>query len=44
MYITELVYNLLLLGVEIIYVDRNVQLGNVIADGYIIIRYKKTIL
>lgn len=41
MYITELVYNLLLLGVEIIYVDRNVQLGNVIADGYIIIRYKK---
>ena len=41
MYITELVYKLLLLGVEILYVDRNIQLGNVIADGYIIIRYKK---
>ena len=41
MYITELVYKLLLLGVEILYVERNIQLGNVIADGYIIIRYRK---
>ena len=41
MYITELVYKLLLLGVEVLYVERNIQLGNVIADGYIIIRYRK---
>ena len=41
MYITELVYKLLLLGVEVLYVERNIQLGNVITDGYIIIRYKK---
>ena len=41
MYITELVYKLLLLGVEVLYLDRNIKLGNIISDGYIIIRYKK---
>ena len=41
MYITELVYELLLLGVEVLYLDRNIKLGNIISDGYIIIRYKK---
>lgn len=41
MYITELVYELLLLGVEVLYLDRNIKLGNIISDGYMIIRYKK---
>ena len=41
MYITELVYKLLLLGVEVLYLDRNIKLGNIISDGYMIIRYKK---
>lgn len=41
MYITELVYKLLSLGVEVLYLDRNIKLGNIISDGYIIIRYKK---
>ena len=41
MYITELVYKLLLLGVEVLYSDRNIKLGNIISDGYMIIRYKK---
>ena len=41
MYITELVYKLLLLGVEVFYLDRNIKLGNIISDGYMIIRYKK---
>ena len=41
MYITDLVYKLLLLGVEVLYLDRNIKLGNIISDGYMIIRYKK---
>ena len=41
MYITELVYKLLCLGVEVLYLDRNIKLGNIISDGYMIIRYKK---
>ena len=41
MYITELVYKLLLLGVEVLYLERNIKLGNIISDGYMIIRYKK---
>ena len=41
MYITELVYKLLSLGVEVLYLDRNIKLGNIISDGYMIIRYKK---
>lgn len=41
MYITELVYKLLLLGVEVLYLDRNIKLGNIISDAYMIIRYKK---
>ena len=41
MYITELVYKLLLLGVEVLYLDRSIKLGNIISDGYMIIRYKK---
>ena len=44
MYITELVYKLLLLGVEVLYLDRNIKLGNIISDGYMIIRYKKNIV
>ena len=41
MCITELVYKLLCLGVEVLYLDRNIKLGNIISDGYMIIRYKK---